>query len=95
MLFTLTDTPVASVYKFMKALLGTLSFLYLIPAPGFAEISKSQFEQLTELCTPEKKSSGWLGLDWEIDLWKARQRAAKEGKPIFLWEMDGHPLGCT
>ena len=20
--------------------------------------------------------------------------AAKEGKPILLWEMDGHPLGC-
>ena len=79
----------------MKALLGTLFCLSLIPAPGFADISKSQFEQLTELCTTEKKSSGWLTLNWEIDLWKARQRAAREGKPIFLWEMDGHPLGCT
>ncbi len=79
----------------MKALLATLSFLYLLPASGFADISRSQFNQLTELCTPEKASSGWLNLNWEIDLWKARQRAAREGKPIFLWEMDGHPLGCT
>ena len=28
-------------------------------------------------------------------LWQARERAAAEGKPILLWEMDGHPLGCT
>ena len=79
----------------MKALLVTLSFLCLLPTSGIADISRSQFNQLTELCTPGKESSGWLDLDWEIDLWKARHRAAGEGKPIFLWEMDGHPLGCT
>jgi hypothetical protein len=28
-------------------------------------------------------------------LWEARQKAAAAGKPILLWEMDGHPLGCT
>jgi hypothetical protein len=28
-------------------------------------------------------------------LWEARKRAAAEGKPILLWEMDGNPLGCT
>jgi len=79
----------------MKALLAPLSFLCLLPVPGVADISTSNFNQLTELCTPEKESSGWLDLNWEIDLWKARQHAAREGKPIFLWEMDGHPLGCT
>ena len=42
-----------------------------------------------------EEDAAWLELGWEIDLWKARERAAKEGKPIFLWEMDGHPLGCT
>jgi hypothetical protein len=31
---------------------------------------------------------------WLTSLWEARQKAAKEGKPILLWEMDGHPLGC-
>ena len=25
----------------------------------------------------------------------AQQIAAKEDKPIFIWAMDGHPLGCT
>ena len=26
---------------------------------------------------------------------EARQEAAKQKKPIFIWAMDGHPLGCT
>ncbi len=77
----------------MKKILG---FLALFPlATGHAQLSKSQFDTLFELCLPAESESGWLEIGWEIDLWKARQRAAKEGKPIFLWEMDGHPLGCT
>ena len=37
----------------------------------------------------------WLAIAWETDLWAARRRAAAEGKPIFLWGMNGNPLGCT
>lgn len=79
----------------MKPFLGLLALLPLTLGTAGAEISKIDFNQLTTLCTPGKSSSGWLELGWEIDLWKAREQAAKEGKPIFLWEMDGHPLGCT
>ena len=81
--------------RFMKTLLGPLFCLCFLTTPGWAEITSNQFLQLTKLCSPAERASGWLELDWEIDLWKARQRAAREGKPIFLWEMDGHPLGCT
>jgi hypothetical protein len=34
------------------------------------------------------------GIPWEINLWDARTKAAAAGKPVLLWEMDGHPLGC-
>ena len=66
-----------------------------LDATAQAELSNAEFENIFEHCLPPKSESGWLELGWEIDLWKARERAAKEGKPIFLWEMDGHPLGCT
>lgn len=33
-------------------------------------------------------------IPWLTSLWEARQKAAEQGKPILLWEMDGHPLGC-
>ena len=63
--------------------------------PAYGEIPKVHFEQITRLCTPSQSDEGWRGIEWEIDLWAARERAAREGKPVFLWEMDGHPLGCT
>lgn len=48
-----------------------------------------------EAIKPTAAEAAWENIDWETDLWAARERAAKEGKPIYLWEMDGHPLGCT
>lgn len=59
------------------------------------EITRMEYDHLFATLLPPEQESGWLALEWETDLWKARERAAREGKPIFLWEMDGHPLGCT
>ena len=44
---------------------------------------------------PKAEEKAWQEIDWKVDLWEARQKAAKTGKPIYLWEMDGHPLGCV
>ena len=60
-----------------------------------AEITNVEFEQVSRLCRPSDSNEGWRGIEWEIDLWAARDCAAKEGKPVFLWEMNGHPLGYT
>ena len=44
---------------------------------------------------PKVEETVWLQIGWRTDLWEARREAAKSKKPIYLWEMDGHPLGCT
>ncbi|MEN8866699.1 MAG: hypothetical protein ABF381_14050 [Akkermansiaceae bacterium] len=44
---------------------------------------------------PSREESAWLEIDWKTDLWEARKEAAETGRPIYLWEMDGHPLGCV
>ena len=36
---------------------------------------------------------GWI--PWKISLREAQRAAVSEKKPIFIWAMDGHPLGCT
>ena len=33
-------------------------------------------------------------IPWQTSVHEARRLAATQGKPILLWEMDGHPLGC-
>ena len=37
----------------------------------------------------------WQSIPWKVDLLEARATASREGKPLFLWSMNGHPLGCT
>ena len=63
---------------------------------GAAEpIRPDRFGQLHSLIKPKAAEEKWAQIPWMASLWEARQRAAREGKPILLWEMDGHPLGCV
>ncbi len=53
------------------------------------------FETLHALIRPHDGEDPWATIPWRTSLWEARREAAAAGKPILLWEMDGHPLGCT
>lgn len=44
---------------------------------------------------PRPDEDRWLKIPWMLDFAAARAEANEKGKPIFLWMMDGHPLGCT
>lgn len=44
---------------------------------------------------PSSREQAYREIPWKTDLLAARAEAAKSGKPLFLWVMDGHPLGCT
>jgi hypothetical protein len=69
---------------------------FLISNARAAEpIKPADFADLHKLIQPTAEESVWLSVNWSTDLWQAREKAATEGKPILLWEMDGHPLGCT
>lgn len=41
------------------------------------------------------KDAAWRTVDWQTDLIAAQQMAVEQQKPLFIWAMDGHPLGCT
>jgi hypothetical protein len=44
---------------------------------------------------PRPEEERWLGVGWRLDFAAARAEANRDGKPLFLWLMDGNPLGCT
>lgn len=58
-------------------------------------IAPDQFRQLQALIKPGANEDKWATIPWGVNLWEARRQAARLGKPILLWEMDGHPLACT
>jgi hypothetical protein len=64
-------------------------------APAAEPLSPQNFKALHALIKPEDTEDKWTQIPWRTNLWEARIEAARAGKPILLWEMDGHPLGCT
>lgn len=40
-------------------------------------------------------SAAWRSIGWRADLASAVLEASKARRPILLWAMNGHPLGCT
>jgi hypothetical protein len=44
---------------------------------------------------PKPDEERWLKIPWRSDFAAARAEADREGRPLFLWMMDGNPLGCT
>jgi hypothetical protein len=68
-----------------------------ITVPGFstAKLSPEKFSQLHAAMAPSGPAERWAEIPWQTDLCAARQLSAREHKPLFMWIMDGHPLGCT
>ena len=58
-------------------------------------VPPGEFARLHALVKPAPGEDKWAEVPWQTSLWEARRKAAKRGKPILRWEMDGHPLGCT
>ncbi len=57
-------------------------------------LSDAQFAAVLKTVRPAPAEDAFAEIPWLTSLWDAREKAAKLGKPILLWEMDGHPLGC-
>lgn len=57
-------------------------------------LTEKRFLELHEQLQPAADEL-WRTIPWRISLLNAQQIAIAERKPIFIWAMDGHPLGCT
>jgi hypothetical protein len=53
------------------------------------------FARLHGAIKPRPEQRRWTQIPWEVDLWAARRQAQELDKPILLWAMNGHPLGCV
>ena len=84
--------------QFIKTVLGVSFALVagMVRANEPAPLSAEQFESLHQMIKPQRGESRWMEIDWYPSVWEARQRAAREGKPLFLWAGSGGapPAGC-
>lgn len=83
------------VWTLVLALPWLASPFWLAPSSRAAEpISEAEFRKLHAELQPEADDP-WRTIPWETSLLEAQRQACSSQKPIFIWAMDGHPLGCT
>ena len=52
-------------------------------------INQVEFDVLHTLIKRQSGESRWMEIDWYPSVWEARQKAAEEGKPLFLMAGSG------
>lgn len=64
-------------------------------AAAAAELNEGNFEQWRDRIVPAAEELGYAQIAWRTSYWEAVIEAQEHVKPILLWTMNGHPLGCT
>jgi hypothetical protein len=62
-------------------------------APDLDRLTEDNFSTIFEALQPPKVEP-WKSIPWHVSVVEAARQAEKEGKPIFMWQADGWPLGC-
>jgi len=44
---------------------------------------------------PTKEELAWAQIPWRSTFYDGLIESDREQKPLLLWVMNGHPLGCT
>ena len=58
-------------------------------------LSTQQFKQLTQFIKPSSSEEKWRETPWIPSIHDGRKISVAKNKPIFLWAMNGDPLGCV
>lgn len=56
-------------------------------------LPEERFRTLHEQLRPPAQEV-WRSIPWKVSLVEAQNEAARAKKPLFIWSMDGNPLGC-
>ncbi len=67
---------------------------------GFAPIqaiepTANNFRSWLKFIQPSAQELRYKEIGWRNEFWPAVLEAKKLGRPVLLWTMNGHPLGCT
>jgi len=64
-------------------------------ATGMVNNVESNIESNIASIVPSPEEDKWLTIPWHTNLMQARLEAQQQNRPLFLWVMNGNPLGCT
>ena len=53
------------------------------------------FNKVHSFIIGNSENAKWRMIPWHADLWEARVESLRQNKPLFVWAMNGDPLGCV
>jgi hypothetical protein len=77
--------------------IGALVFGWIVVTAAQGQSQDWADASAEKLCKSvcQARDETWRTIPWQTDLIDAQRLAVAQSKPIFIWAMDGHPLGCT
>lgn len=80
--------------RYLLAFATLLALHTLVHSVDAQEVGneENRFQELMKAIVPAEELRQ---IEWQSDLLVAQKIALEQKKPIFIWSMDGHPLGCT
>jgi len=67
----------------------------LAPTSGDPLLSWTTYDQVRDHVLPSADEERWAEIPWRGTFWDGIQEARKQDRPVLLWAMNGHPLGCV
>lgn len=58
-------------------------------------LTPETFDSWRAYIEPEAAELRWLQIPWRDTFYQGIRDSQIEGKPVLLWAMNGHPLGCV
>ena len=86
-----TSFVISKAVMFKTISLSAVTILMLSSAVN-AQLNEDRFDELMKSIVPAEKTTE---VNWLPDVLSAQKASLEQQKPIFIWSMDGNPLGCT
>jgi len=58
-------------------------------------LNEKTYDIWQEFIRPTKNELAWAEIPWRSTFYDGLVESEREQKPLLLWVMNGHPLGCT
>ncbi|RMG27004.1 MAG: hypothetical protein D6724_00665 [Armatimonadetes bacterium] len=75
--------------------MSALAIAAVVALGAGVDLTEQNFDQWKRYLEPKPAECVFEGIAWRPTFYDAVVEAQEKDKPILLWAMNGHPLGCT
>ena len=58
-------------------------------------LTEKNYKKWRDYIVPTEQDLAWTRIQWRTSFQEGLLEAGEKQKPMLLWAMNGHPLGCT